>query len=126
EDNGIGINNEDMLRVGQPYFQASNSYDRRHGGTGLGLSIVKGLIDLHGGEFSIRSRIGEGTRVTVRLPLECGRTRSAKKSVAEKPPGVVSYLITNAAPAMAGVIAGQESPQRCAIQDPQNLSVKKS
>ncbi|HEY1980297.1 MAG TPA: PAS domain-containing sensor histidine kinase [Xanthobacteraceae bacterium] len=126
EDNGIGINNEDLLRVGQPYFQASNSYHRRHGGTGLGLSIVKGLIDLHGGEFSIRSRIGEGTRVTVRLPLECGRTRPAKKSVAEKPPGVVSYLITNAAPATAGVVAGRESPQRCAIQDPQNLLVKKS
>ena len=43
EDNGVGINDEDLLRVGQPYFQAGNSYDRRQGGTGLGLSIVKGL-----------------------------------------------------------------------------------
>jgi two-component system, cell cycle sensor histidine kinase DivJ len=126
EDNGVGINDEDLLRVGQPYFQAGNSYDRRHGGTGLGLSIVKGLIDLHGGEFSIRSRIGEGTRVTVRLPLDCGRARPAKKSVAVQPSGVVSYLVTNAAPSVAGVVAGREIPQFRAVEDPQNLPVKKS
>src|SRR6202040_329283 len=48
EDNGVGINEEDLARVGEPYFQARASYDRRHGGTGLGLSIVKGLVRLHG------------------------------------------------------------------------------
>jgi cell cycle sensor histidine kinase DivJ len=74
EDNGIGISDEDLARVGEPYFQASRAYDRRHGGTGLGLSIVKGLVRLHGGELSIRSRVGEGTRVIVRLPLDCERT----------------------------------------------------
>ena len=126
EDNGVGINDEDLLRVGQPYFQAGNSYDRRQGGTGLGLSIVKGLIDLHGGEFSIRSRVGEGTRVTVRLPLDCGRSRPAKKSAAEQPSSVVSYLVTNAASSAAGGVAGQEFTQRRAIQDPQKLPVKKS
>ncbi len=126
EDNGVGINDEDLLRVGQPYFQAGNSYDRRQGGTGLGLSIVKGLIDLHGGEFSIRSRVGEGTRVTVRLPLDCGRSRPAKKSAAEQPSSVVSYLVTNAASSAAGGVAGQEFTQRHAIQDPQKLPVKKS
>ena len=73
EDNGVGISDEDLARVGEPYFQAGSSYDRRHGGTGLGLSIVKGLVRLHGGELSIRSRVGEGTRVTVRLPLDCER-----------------------------------------------------
>ena len=56
EDTGVGINDEDLARVGEPYFQAGASYDRRHGGTGLGLSIVKGLVRLHGGEISIRSR----------------------------------------------------------------------
>ena len=52
EDNGVGISDEDLVRVGEPYFQAGTSYDRRHGGTGLGLSIVKGLVRLHGGELS--------------------------------------------------------------------------
>ncbi len=79
EDNGVGISDEDLARVGEPYFQARASYDRRHGGTGLGLSIVKGLVRLHGGELNIRSRVGEGTRVTVRLPLDCERIRPSKK-----------------------------------------------
>ena len=37
EDNGVGISEDDLARVGEPYFQARASYDRRHGGTGLGL-----------------------------------------------------------------------------------------
>ena len=54
----------------RPSFQARASYDRRHDGSGLGLSIVKGLVSLHGGDIDIRSRLGEGTRVTVRLPID--------------------------------------------------------
>jgi two-component system, cell cycle sensor histidine kinase DivJ len=49
------------------------SYARSHDGSGLGLSIVKGLARLHGGEVEVRSRVGEGTRVMVRLPLDCER-----------------------------------------------------
>ena len=75
EDNGIGIGEEDLPRIGKPFYQARGSYDRRHDGTGLGLSIVKGLVALHGGEVLIRSRIGEGTRITVLLPLDCEQTR---------------------------------------------------
>jgi cell cycle sensor histidine kinase DivJ len=75
EDNGIGIGEEDLPRIGKPFYQARGSYDRRHDGTGLGLSIVKGLVALHGGEVVIRSRIGEGTRITVRLPLDCEQAR---------------------------------------------------
>jgi len=73
EDSGVGIGDDDLARLGEPYFQARASYDRRHGGTGLGLSIVKGLVRLHGGEMEISSRVGEGTRVSVRLPLDCER-----------------------------------------------------
>ena len=43
EDTGVGIGADDLPRVGDPFFQARSSYDRRHDGTGLGLSIVKGL-----------------------------------------------------------------------------------
>jgi len=70
-DNGIGIGEDDLPRIGNPFFQARGTYDRRHDGTGLGLSIVKGLVALHGGEVVIRSQVGEGTRITVRLPLDC-------------------------------------------------------
>jgi cell cycle sensor histidine kinase DivJ len=71
EDTGVGIGEDDLPRLGEAFFQARASYDRRHDGTGLGLSIVKGLVKLHCGDIDIRSRLGEGTRVTVRLPIDC-------------------------------------------------------
>ncbi len=79
EDSGVGIGDDDLARVGNPFFQARSSYDRRHAGTGLGLSIVKGLATLHGGHIDIRSRLGEGTRVTVHLPLVCETARPAER-----------------------------------------------
>ncbi|MEA2820369.1 MAG: two-component system, cell cycle sensor histidine kinase DivJ [Bradyrhizobium sp.] len=68
-DNGVGISAEDLKRIGDPFFQAGKTYQRRHEGTGLGLSIVKSLVALHGGEMAVQSRIDEGTTVAVALPL---------------------------------------------------------
>ncbi|MGA7715037.1 MAG: ATP-binding protein, partial [Bradyrhizobium sp.] len=49
-DTGVGIAADDLKRIGDPFFQAGTTYQRRHEGTGLGLSIVKSLVALHGGE----------------------------------------------------------------------------
>ena len=68
-DTGVGIAPDDLQRIGAPFFQAGKTYQRRHEGTGLGLSIVKSLVALHLGELTVQSRLGEGTAVTVRLPL---------------------------------------------------------
>jgi cell cycle sensor histidine kinase DivJ len=68
-DNGVGIAPDDLKRIGDPFFQAGKTYQRRHEGTGLGLSIVKSLVSLHGGDLSLHSRVGEGTTITVALPL---------------------------------------------------------
>ena len=68
-DTGVGIGADDLKRLGEPFFQAGKTYQRRHEGTGLGLSIVKSLAELHGGEMTIRSKVDEGTTVTVALPL---------------------------------------------------------
>jgi cell cycle sensor histidine kinase DivJ len=73
EDTGVGIDAGDLARIGDPFFQARGSYARPYVGTGLGLSIVKGLVTLHHGSLDIRSRVGEGTCVTVRLPVDCER-----------------------------------------------------
>jgi cell cycle sensor histidine kinase DivJ len=81
EDTGVGIGEDDLQRVGEAFFQARASYDRRHDGSGLGLSIVKGLVRLHGGDMDIHSRLGEGTRVTVRLPIDGDGTRPAADPV---------------------------------------------
>jgi len=68
-DTGVGIGPEDLKLIGAPFFQAGKTYQRRHEGTGLGLSIVKSLVGLHSGEMTVQSRVGEGTTVTVALPL---------------------------------------------------------
>jgi cell cycle sensor histidine kinase DivJ len=68
-DTGVGIAADDLKRIGDPFFQAGKTYQRRHEGTGLGLSIVKSLVALHGGEMTVQSKVDEGTTVTVALPL---------------------------------------------------------
>jgi cell cycle sensor histidine kinase DivJ len=82
EDTGIGIGSDDLPRLGEAFFQARASYDRRHDGTGLGLSIVKGLVQLHGGSTDIRSKLGVGTCVTVKLPLVCEGKGAGAKPIA--------------------------------------------
>jgi two-component system, cell cycle sensor histidine kinase DivJ len=69
-DTGVGIAAEDLARIGDPFFQAGKTYQRKHEGTGLGLSIVKSLVGLHNGEMNVQSTVGEGTTVTVALPLD--------------------------------------------------------
>ena len=85
EDTGVGISPEDLPKVGNPFFQARTAYDRRYDGTGLGISIVKGLVMLHGGTVDISSRPAEGTRVTVRLPIDCEKARPRKPSKVAHP-----------------------------------------
>ena len=68
-DTGVGIGAEDLKRVGDPFFQAGKTYQRRHEGTGLGLSIVKSLVAMPGGEMTFDSKIDEGTTVAVALPI---------------------------------------------------------
>ena len=72
-DTGVGVAPEDLKRLGRPFEQAGGP-DQRARGTGLGLSLVRAFAELHGGQMSIESELGEGTAVTVRLPvvLEAG------------------------------------------------------
>ena len=67
-DTGVGIAREDLERLGRPYEQAGDSSQRQRG-TGLGLSLVRSFAELHGGEMILESTVGEGTSVTVRLPV---------------------------------------------------------
>jgi two-component system, cell cycle sensor histidine kinase DivJ len=69
-DTGVGIAADDLKRIGDPFFQAGKTYQRKHEGTGLGLSIVKSLVGLHNGEIDVQSTVGEGTTVAVALPLD--------------------------------------------------------
>ena len=69
-DNGIGMDQDTLLRAFDLFAQADQSTDRQQGGLGIGLALVKKLVELHGGRVSASSEgPGCGSRVTVHLPL---------------------------------------------------------
>lgn len=68
QDNGIGMDTEDIPHIFERFFRADTARVRKNGGTGLGLSIAKWIIDNHNGYFSVLSRKEIGTRITVYLP----------------------------------------------------------
>ena len=67
-DTGIGISEEDIERLAQPFEQIDSQHSRKHEGTGLGLALSKSLVELHGGNFKIQSVVGQGTTVIFTLP----------------------------------------------------------
>jgi len=87
-DTGVGIGADDLTRLGDPFFQAGKTFERRHEGTGLGLSIVKGLVGLHDGEISVQSKLGEGTTVRVALPLDFAPPSVASSNIATLKPAL--------------------------------------
>lgn len=70
-DNGIGIPDEDVGHLFERFYRVEKSRTQDAGGTGLGLAIAKELVEAHGGKISVKSRLGEGTVVTIELPVEC-------------------------------------------------------
>jgi signal transduction histidine kinase len=69
-DTGVGMTREQCGKVFDAFTQADVTTTREYGGTGLGLAIVASFCQLMGGTISVESRLGEGSRFTVRLPLE--------------------------------------------------------
>ncbi len=69
EDSGIGIAEEHLPYICERFYRVDKSRSKQTGGTGLGLSIVKHIVALYGGTLDIKSEVGRGTTVTVKLPL---------------------------------------------------------
>lgn len=75
-DTGIGIAEEHFDQIFQPFRQIDSSLSRQYPGTGLGLALVWRIVTMHQGTISIESKIGEGSRFTIRLPNYQGMPRA--------------------------------------------------
>ena len=80
QDNGIGISQENLLTLFQPFKQVENVMTRRHKGTGLGLSLVKKLTELQDGKVAVKTEINKGTSMILTFPA----SRVIKKTKEKK------------------------------------------
>lgn len=69
-DTGIGISEEDQMKLFAPFTQIDTSKSRRYGGTGLGLALTQRLIELHQGEISVTSEEGQGSSFSFSIPIK--------------------------------------------------------
>jgi two-component system sensor histidine kinase VicK len=79
-DNGVGIPDDDIGHLFERFYRVEKSRTQDAGGTGLGLAIAKELVEAHGGQIFVKSTLGEGTTVTIDLPVECRLDVNEKKS----------------------------------------------
>ena len=109
-DTGIGMQEDELARVFQPFAQADSSMSRRFGGTGLGLAISQHLVALLGGEIQVRSRPGEGTTFSVFVaapvaddlspvtPVASRRSEEPARSSTTKPLADIRVLLAEDGP----------------------------
>jgi signal transduction histidine kinase/CheY-like chemotaxis protein len=100
-DTGIGMSDEQMQRLFQPFAQADTSTTRRYGGTGLGLVITRRMMQLLGGDVSVKSVLGQGAVFTLRAPLrfdaDTTEEPSAEMMAAEAGNGPIVLVIDDEA-----------------------------
>ncbi|MGZ5201926.1 MAG: ATP-binding protein [Telluria sp.] len=93
-DSGVGIDAANLPRVFERFHRVEGARSRSHEGSGIGLALVRDLVEMHGGEASIDSRLGQGTSVTIALPL--GHAHLPSEQVLAEPSG------SNARDSLAG------------------------
>lgn len=83
EDNGMGMSGEFLQRIFVPFERVKNSTIGKIEGTGLGMSIVKSLVDSMGGDISVESEEGKGSKFTVRIPISAALQSKANPRLPE-------------------------------------------
>jgi signal transduction histidine kinase/CheY-like chemotaxis protein len=96
-DTGPGIPSDKLTKIFEKFTQADGSVTRKYGGTGLGLAITRRLVEMHGGEVSVDSQLGQGSRFQVILPCEVGA--QAVESAAAAPSETYGEILEPSPPA---------------------------
>jgi PAS domain S-box-containing protein len=109
EDTGVGIAEEHLPKLFEPFMQVDSSVSRRHAGTGLGLSLVRRLAELHGGTVGVASRPGVGSRFCVWLPYRTAAPAAQEGRTMPEgtAPSVPLALVIEDDDRMADLIAAQ-------------------
>ncbi|BFM40084.1 PAS domain S-box protein [Synechocystis sp. LKSZ1] len=84
KDTGIGISDQDIQKLFQPFIQVDSDLNRQYEGTGLGLALVKRLVELHGGQVSLTSEVGVGSCFSIDLPCVSLPSERQPEAVADK------------------------------------------
>jgi CheY-like chemotaxis protein/anti-sigma regulatory factor (Ser/Thr protein kinase) len=69
DDDGVGIEAEQLPQVFNPFYQVDGSVTRSYGGLGLGLALTKAVIEAHGGQIEVESKLSQGSRFSITLPV---------------------------------------------------------
>ncbi len=85
-DTGIGIPENDLTKIFEPFQQLPGNGQNHHKGSGLGLAICKSLIELLGGTIAVKSVLGEGTEFTLELPVKTLSRKPREKTTRKAPP----------------------------------------
>lgn len=84
-DTGVGISDEHLSQIFEPFWQVTATRGTPDGGTGLGLSVVRRLVQLLGGDITVQSTVGDGSTFTVTLPADAVGEAAAKMDAAYSP-----------------------------------------
>jgi signal transduction histidine kinase len=96
-DTGVGISEDKLPFIFDRFWQADNSAQRKNQGVGIGLALVKELVEIQGGEVTVASEVGKGSRFTIRLPYReleppsSGTAAEMEKSGVHDSPQIASY-----------------------------------
>ena len=118
-DNGPGISPAEIHKVMQPFGQGSLAHQTAEGGTGLGLPIVKGLIELHGGTFELKSELRKGTAAEIAFPAKRVLHVVAPEAAARDAPSLTrGAKATAVTPATASTPAPARQHRRARVLSP--------
>jgi signal transduction histidine kinase len=84
-DTGAGIPEESLAHIFERFYRVDKARSRDEGGTGLGLAIARHIVEAHGGEIRIDSKLGEGTTVTIELRLMHHERQPGASELANEP-----------------------------------------